>query len=77
MEELRIVGIIYDPGAKPRQQSVQSSHACNLYLENKQQRSRELDNIRRLKKKLLPNSNAKIRPRVIICPLASQPPISH
>lgn len=35
MTELRIVGIIYDPSTKLWQQSVQSSHACNLYLENK------------------------------------------
>lgn len=76
MEELRVVGIIYDAGAKPRQQSVQSSHACNLYLENKQQQNRELNNIRKLKKKSLPNSKAKIRPRAIICPLASRPMIS-
>lgn len=77
MAELRIIGIIYDPGTKPRQQSVQSSHACNLYLENKQQKNRELNNIRKVKKKLFPNSMSKIRPWVIISPLAAQPMISH
>lgn len=77
MMELRIVGIIYDPGTKPRQQSVQSSHACNLYLENKQQKNRELNNIRKPRKKLFLNSKAQIRPRVIISPLAAEPVISH
>jgi hypothetical protein len=62
MVELRIVGVIYDPGIKPRQQSEQSSQACNLYLEDKQQKNKELNIIRKLKNKLSLNSKAKIRP---------------
>ena len=77
MMELRIGGIIYDPGTKRWQQSMQSTHACNLYLENKQQKNRELNNIRKLKKKLFLNFKAQIRPRVTISPLAAQPMISH
>lgn len=77
MVELRIVGIIYDTGTKPRQQSAQSSHTCNLYLENKQQKNRELNNIKKLKNKLFLNSKAKIRPWVVISLLAAQPMISH
>ena len=56
---------------------MQSTHACNLYLENKQQKNRELNNIRKLKKKLFLNFKAQIRPRVTISPLAAQPMISH
>lgn len=77
MVELRIIGIIYDPCTKPQQQSVQSSNARNLYLENKQQKNRELNNIKKLKNKLFLNFKAKTRPWVIISSLAAQPMISH
>lgn len=62
MAELGIVAIIYDAGAKPRQQSVQPSCVCSLYLERKRQRSRELNNIRKQNNKLSLNFKAKIRP---------------